>query len=71
MTKENDVIIEPFCGSGSTLIACEQLGRTCYAMELEPKYVDVIIARWEQLTGLEAVLLEGSQKPQNEAVGGE
>lgn len=71
MTNEDDSVIEPFCGSGTTLIACEQLGRKCYAMELEPKYVDVIIARWEQLTGLEAVLLERAQEPQNEAVGGE
>ena len=44
-------------GSGSTLIACEQKGRTCYMAELSPEYVDVIIARWEKLTGNKAVLL--------------
>lgn len=44
-----------FGGSGSTLIACEQLNRTCYMMELDPKYVDVIIDRWEQFTGEKAV----------------
>ena len=60
MTDADDIVIEPFCGSGTTLIACEQLGRKCYGMELEPKYVDVIIDRWEKLTGQKAVLLNGS-----------
>lgn len=50
-------ILDLFGGSGSTLIACEQLGRTCYMMELDPKYVDVIIDRWEQLTDEKAVPL--------------
>jgi DNA modification methylase len=54
-----EVIADLFGGSGSTLIACEQLGRTCYMMELDPHYVDVIIARWENLTGEKAVLLNG------------
>jgi len=59
MTDKDDIVIEPFCGSGTTLIACEQTGRICYGMELEPKYVDVIISRWEQMTGQKAVLLNG------------
>lgn len=59
MSDVDDIVIEPFCGSGTTLIACEQLGRKCYGMELEPKYVDVIIDRWEKLTGQKAVLLNG------------
>ena len=50
-------IIDLFGGSGSTLIACEQLDRTCYMMELDPKYCDVIIKRWEKFTGEKAVLL--------------
>lgn len=50
-------IIDLFGGSGSTLIACEQLKRKCFMMELDPKYVDVIIDRWEQFTGQKAVLL--------------
>lgn len=50
-------VLDLFGGSGSTLIACEQLNRTCYMMELDPKYVDVIIDRWETLTGEKAVLL--------------
>lgn len=48
------VIYEPFLGSGSTLIACERLGRRCYAIELEPRYVDVAVRRWEEYTGGEA-----------------
>ncbi len=50
-------IVDLFGGSGSTLIACESLNKTCYMMELDPKYVDVIITRWETLTGQKAVLL--------------
>lgn len=46
-----DVVFEPFSGSGSTLIACEQTGRKCRAIELEPKYVQVAIERWEAFTG--------------------
>lgn len=45
------IVYDGFGGSGSTLIACEQLGRKCYTMELDPKYCDVIIKRWETLTG--------------------
>lgn len=51
-------VLDLFGGSGSTLIACEQLNRNCYMMENDPKYVDVIIDRWEQFTGQKAVLLE-------------
>lgn len=49
------IVYDGFGGSGSTLIACEQLDRTCYMMELDPKYCDVIIKRWETLTGEKAV----------------
>ena len=52
-------VIDLYGGSGSTLIACEQLDRNCYMMELDPHYVDVIIARWEKFTGQKAVLLNG------------
>lgn len=58
-SKSGHIVIDLFGGSGSTLIACEQLDRTCYMMELDPKYIDVIIARWEQFTGEKAVLLNG------------
>lgn len=57
-SKENDLILDLFGGSGSTLIAAEQTKRTCYMMELDSKYCDVIIKRWETLTGEKAVLLK-------------
>ena len=57
-TNENDKVLDLFGGSGSTLIACEQLGRKCYMMELDPHYVDVIIERWENLTGKKAKLIK-------------
>ena len=50
-TKENDLILDLYGGSGTTLIAAEQLGRTCYMMELDPHYCDIIIERWQNLTG--------------------
>lgn len=56
-SKKGDVVLDCFGGSGSTLIACEQTGRKCYTCEIDPKYVDVIIARYEKLTGSKAVLL--------------
>ena len=55
--EKANVVVVLFGGSGSTLIACEQLDRTCYMMELDPKYCDVIIKRWETLTGEKAVKL--------------
>ena len=55
----NGVVLDVFGGSGSTLIACEQLNRKCYTMELDEHYCDVIIQRWENLTGQKAVLLNG------------
>ena len=51
-SKENDKILDLFGGSGSTIIAAEQLNRNCYTMELDPKYCDVIVKRWESLTCL-------------------
>lgn len=53
-TKGEDIVLDPFLGSGTTLIACEQLGRTCYGMEISPQYCQVIIDRWEKLTGQKA-----------------
>ena len=55
--NELEIVLDLFGGSGSTLIACEQLNRNCYMMEYDPKYVDVIIDRWEQFTGQKAVKL--------------
>jgi site-specific DNA-methyltransferase (adenine-specific) len=59
LSNSKSNVLDLFGGSGSTLIACEQTDRTCFMMELDPKYVDVIIARWEKLTGLTAELIEG------------
>ena len=56
-SSENNLIVDLYGGSGSTLIACEQLNRKCYMMELDPHYVDVIIQRWENFTGKKAVKL--------------
>lgn len=55
-SKESNLIVDLFGGSGSTLIAAEQTKRICYMMELDPKYCDVIIKRWETLTGQKAEL---------------
>ena len=57
-TKEGDVVLDLFGGSGTTLIASEQTKRKCLMMELDPHYCDVIIKRWENLTGQTAELLE-------------
>ena len=58
-SREGEIVLDVFGGSGSTLIACEQLNRKCYMAELDPKYCDVIIQRWENFTGQKAVLLNG------------
>jgi len=50
-----DSVYDPFCGSGTTIIAAEQTGRRCYAMELSPNYVDVAVRRWQNFTGKQAV----------------
>ena len=55
-SQANDLVADFFGGSGSTLIACEQLNRVCYMSELDPKFCDVILTRWENLTGKEATL---------------
>ena len=60
-SKKGEKVIDFFGGSGSTLMACEQTGRTCYTMELDEKYAEGIISRWEEATGERAVLLSGSK----------
>jgi DNA modification methylase len=54
-TRPGDVVYDPFLGSGGTVIAAESTGRTCVGLEIEPAYVDVIIKRWQQFTGKQAV----------------
>lgn len=56
-SKRRDVVLDPFLGSGSTLIAAEKVGRRCFGVEYEPGYIDVAIRRWQQFTGKDAVLL--------------
>lgn len=58
-SKKGQIVTDLFGGSGSTLLACEQLERRCYMMELDPRYVDVIINRWENYTGEKAVKVNG------------
>ncbi len=56
-SKRNDIVLDTFGGSGSTMIACEQLDRYCRMSELDPRYCDVIVARWENFTGEKATLI--------------
>ena len=60
-SEEGDIVADIFGGSGTTMIACEQLKRKCRMMELDPHYCDVIIDRWETFTGREAVLINGKK----------
>jgi site-specific DNA-methyltransferase (adenine-specific) len=53
------IVLDTFLGSGTSIIASEKLGMTCYGLELDPHYCDVIIQRWENATGKKAVLDEG------------
>lgn len=61
-SKEKDRVLDLFGGSGSTLIACEKTNRKCFMMELDPHYIDVIIARWEKYTGKKAELLSDDKE---------
>ena len=73
VSNKGCIVLDLFGGSGSTLIACEKTGRYARLMEFDPKYCDVIVTRWEQFTGKEAVLEASGQtfaevkngKPQN------
>lgn len=56
-TRKDDLVLDTFAGSGTSLIACEQNGRTCYCCELDEHYCDIIIERFEKLTGLKATVL--------------
>ncbi len=55
-TKRGELVYEPFLGSGTTLAAAEELGRVCLGLEIDPKFVDVVILRWQKMTGLQATL---------------
>lgn len=62
-TKRGQVVLDPFLGSGSTLLACEEIGRRCIGLELEPKYCDVVVRRWEEFTGRKAERSTSSASP--------
>jgi DNA modification methylase len=56
VTRRGDIVLDPFLGSGATLMACERTGRRCCGLELDPVYCDVIIRRWQAYTGCAAQL---------------
>jgi DNA modification methylase len=60
-TKRGELVYDPFLGSGTTMMAAEVTGRVCYGIDIDPKYSDVAVLRWQQFTGLEAIL-EGSDR---------
>jgi DNA modification methylase len=60
-SRRGDIVLDPFGGSGSTLIAAEQMERRCYTIEMDPRYADVIIQRWENLTELTAERVTGGE----------
>ena len=68
-SKSRDIVLDPFGGSGSTLIACEKTGRQARLVELDPKYCDVIVQRWQDWTGGTA-MLEGDGRSFEEIAAG-
>jgi DNA modification methylase len=59
-SDDGDTIADPYCGSGTTLVVAEETGRKCLGMEIDPGYADVIVRRWETLTGHKATLAQPS-----------
>ena len=68
-SKSRDTVLDPFGGSGTTLIACEKTGRSARLVELDPKYADVIVKRWQEFTGLAATLEEDGRTFEENAAG--
>jgi DNA modification methylase len=58
-TQRDDIVLDPFLGSGTTLLAAERTGRRCFGIELDPLYVDTAIERWQKMTGHKALNLFG------------
>jgi len=61
-SARNDVVLDAFCGSGTTLIAAERTGRRCYGLELDPLYVDTIVRRWQAFTRSDAIHVASGRK---------
>lgn len=59
--KAGDIVYEPFCGSGTSLIACEKFNAVCYGVEIDPAYCDVTVRRWQEFTGKKAKLEKSGQ----------
>ena len=66
-SRRGDIVLDPFLGSGTTLLACERTGRICHGVEYEPGYVDLAIRRWQELTGRDASLIarDAARLPEN------
>jgi DNA modification methylase len=60
-SRRDDLVLDPFAGSGTTLVACQRAGRQARLLELDPAYVDVIVKRYEQFTGREATRIEAGR----------
>jgi DNA modification methylase len=68
-TRRGEIVYDPFIGSGTTLIAAELTDRICYGMDIEPRYVDMTVKRWQKQTGKQAVL-EGDGRTFDEVAAG-
>ena len=68
-SKPGQAVYDPFLGSGTTMVAAEMTGRTCYGVEINPEYVDVAVRRWEQFTGKTAKLVGNVETPPHKIKG--
>ena len=59
-SRPGEIVLDSFAGSGTTVVACENLGRRAYVVELDPAYCDVIVQRWQELTGEKATRSDGT-----------
>ena len=69
-TRPSDLVLDPFCGSGTTILAAERTRRRCCGIELDPAYVDVAILRWQKLTGWQARHVDGQTYAEVKALRG-
>ena len=61
-SRTSEVVLDPFLGSGTSLVAAEQLGRRCYGLEIDPAYCDAAVTRWEAFTGRKAEQVKGGSR---------